>query len=173
MPLDTMSKSQIEELTTSQLDALLSALLDPANPARVHPDAPRLVGQQLYAALVADPAARQALGSARSLAVALGRALDVRLRFGTAATALAALPRKTRSCGCSVRVAALMNNTLRQRCGRLVPTGSPCSRTTEMLVVFLARFCRRDNQDCSLDPSHLYLFLYHFIDRRMAVIVLE
>ena len=32
VPLDTMSKSQIEELTTSQLDALLSALLDFATP---------------------------------------------------------------------------------------------------------------------------------------------
>lgn len=79
---------------TSDQQTRLAAhgLRDPANAARVHPDAPYLVGQQLYTALVEDPAARQALGSARSLAVALGHTLDVRLRFGAAATALAALP---------------------------------------------------------------------------------
>jgi hypothetical protein len=58
----------------------------------VAPDAPRRVGQALYAALTAGPVAAQALGTARDHATVLGHELALVLRFPPGAVELAALP---------------------------------------------------------------------------------
>lgn len=59
---------------------------------RVAPDAPRRLGQRLFAALTADPAAAQALATVRDHAAALGRPLGLALAFPPGADRLAALP---------------------------------------------------------------------------------
>ncbi len=65
-------------------------LWDPAGRVRI--DAPRIVGRSLFRALTADPAATQALGTARDHAAALDRPLSLHLCFQPPAVHLAALP---------------------------------------------------------------------------------
>lgn len=55
-------------------------------------DAPRRLGRRLYAALIADPEARAALGTARAHAAALGRPIGLELGLPPEAPRLAALP---------------------------------------------------------------------------------
>lgn len=55
-------------------------------------EAPRRLGRRLYAALTADPEARQALSTVRDHAAALGRPLALALCFPPRAAHLAALP---------------------------------------------------------------------------------